>query len=144
MGGVSRTVSHQFNREGRNSGDTISNYPTHPCCRYDLRGLRTKARFDSLAGEGVTTQYDGFGRSTSSTLAMAGTSRAIGHFYDGDGNRVRVTHPDTGFFTYGSAGRPGRPPGGGGQRPFFCRCLSRSRTMLLSPSGIRPRRRATS
>ena len=45
--------------------------------------------------------------------------------------------------------RPGRPlrpdpdrrPG---QRPFFCRCLSRSRTMLPSPSGIRPRRRATS
>jgi hypothetical protein len=29
-------------------------------------------------------------------------------------------------------------------RPFFCRCLSRSRTMLVSPSGIRPRRRATS
>jgi hypothetical protein len=29
-------------------------------------------------------------------------------------------------------------------RPFFCLCLSRSRTMLPSPSGIRPMRRATS
>ena len=32
---------------------------------YDLRGLQTKARFDSLGGEGVTTAYDGFGRVTS-------------------------------------------------------------------------------
>ena len=31
---------------------------------YDLRGLQTKARFDSLVGEGVTTAYDGFGRVT--------------------------------------------------------------------------------
>ncbi len=67
---------------------------------YDLRGLQTKARFDSLAGEGVTTAYDGFGRVTSSTLAMAGTSRAIGHLYDRDGNRVRITHPDGSFFPY--------------------------------------------
>jgi len=67
---------------------------------YDLRGLQTKARFDSLAGEGVTTQYDGFGRSTSSTLAMAGTSRAIGHLYDANGNRTRITHPDGGWLAY--------------------------------------------
>ncbi len=59
---------------------------------YDLRGLQTRARFDSLAGEGVTTAYDGFGRVTSSTLAMAGTSRTIGHLYDRDGNRIR-DHP---------------------------------------------------
>jgi hypothetical protein len=31
-----------------------------------------------------------------------------------------------------------------GQRPFFCRCLSRSSTMLPSPSGSRPSLRATS
>ncbi|MEO7178778.1 MAG: hypothetical protein ABIW83_08030, partial [Allosphingosinicella sp.] len=67
---------------------------------YDLRGLQTKARFDGLAGEGVTTVYDGFGRVTSSTLAMAGTSRAIGHLYDADGNRTRITHPDLNFLDY--------------------------------------------
>ena len=67
---------------------------------YDLRGLQTKARFDSLAGEGVTTAYDGFGRVTRSTLAMAGTSRTIGHAYDPQGNRIRITHPDTSYFTY--------------------------------------------
>ena len=30
---------------------------------------------------------------------MAGASRTIGHLYDSDGNRVRITHPDS-FFTY--------------------------------------------
>ncbi|HEX8241753.1 MAG TPA: RHS repeat-associated core domain-containing protein [Allosphingosinicella sp.] len=67
---------------------------------YDNRGLQTRARFDSPAGEGVTTGYDGFGRVISSTLAMAGTSRTIGHLWDGDGNRIRITHPDGPFFTY--------------------------------------------
>jgi RHS repeat-associated protein len=67
---------------------------------YDLRGLQTRARFDHVDGEGVTTTYDGFGRVTSSTLAMAGASRTIGHLYDRDGNRIRITHPDTSFFTY--------------------------------------------
>jgi YD repeat-containing protein len=67
---------------------------------YDLRGLQTKARFDSLSGEGVTTAYDGFGRVTSSTLAMAGTSRTIGHLYDAGGNRTRITHPDGAWMAY--------------------------------------------
>ena len=67
---------------------------------YDLRGLQTRARFDSLAGEGVTTAYDGLGRVTGSTLAMAGTSRAIGHAYDGEGNRTAITHPDGSVFPY--------------------------------------------
>ncbi|HEX8241751.1 MAG TPA: RHS repeat-associated core domain-containing protein [Allosphingosinicella sp.] len=67
---------------------------------YDNRGLQTRARFDSPAGEGVTTGYDGFGRVISSTLAMAGTSGTIGHLWDGDGNRSRITHPDGPFFTY--------------------------------------------
>jgi uncharacterized protein RhaS with RHS repeats len=46
--------------------------------------------------------------------------------------------------------RPARAAGrgverrGGVQRPFFCLCLSRSRTMLPSPSGNSPIRRATS
>jgi YD repeat-containing protein len=67
---------------------------------YDLRGLQTRARFDSLAGEGVTTAYDGFGLVTSSTLAMAGTSRTIGHLYDLDGNRTGIIHPDGSLFPY--------------------------------------------
>ncbi len=66
---------------------------------YDVRGLQLYARFDSATGDGVTNAYDGFGRLTSSTLAMGGTSRTLGHQYDADGNRTRITHPDGNAFT---------------------------------------------
>ncbi|HQV02221.1 RHS repeat-associated core domain-containing protein [Novosphingobium sp.] len=67
---------------------------------YDLRGLMTYARFDSVGGEGVTTSYDGFGRILSSTLAMDGASRTLTYQYDTGGNRTRVTFPDGNFATY--------------------------------------------
>jgi YD repeat-containing protein len=71
---------------------------------YDNRGLQTKARFDSPAGEGVTTAYDGFGRVTGSTLAMAGTTRTLSSLYDSGGNRTRLTHPDGAVFGFGYDG----------------------------------------
>jgi RHS repeat-associated protein len=77
--------------------------PTHTrdvYYEYDLRGLQTKARFDSLAGEGVTNTYDGFGRLLSSSSNMGGVARTVGNLYDANGNRVRITHPDGSFFTY--------------------------------------------
>ena len=49
---------------------------------YDLRGLQTKAMFGSLAGEGVTSVYDGFGRLVSSTSNMGGVARTVGNAYD--------------------------------------------------------------
>ncbi|HYG48876.1 MAG TPA: hypothetical protein VD846_13165, partial [Allosphingosinicella sp.] len=49
---------------------------------YDNRGLQTKARFDSLAGEGVTNAYDGFGRLVSSSSDMGGTARTVGNLHD--------------------------------------------------------------
>jgi RHS repeat-associated protein len=83
---------------------------------YDLRGLQTRARFDSLSGEGVTNTYDGFGLLTSSTSNMGGVARAVGNLYDLDGNRIRVVHPDTSFFTYevDGLGRPFRIRENGG------------------------------
>jgi RHS repeat-associated protein len=60
---------------------------------YDLRGLQTKARFDSLSGEGISNDYDGFGRLASTTTTMGGNSRTIAYQYDADGNRKRITHP---------------------------------------------------
>ncbi|WP_082209329.1 RHS repeat-associated core domain-containing protein [Novosphingobium sp. B-7] len=61
---------------------------------YDLRGLQIYAKFDSVSGEGVSTAYDGFGRITTSTLAMDGTSRALGFLYDADGDRIQISYPD--------------------------------------------------
>jgi len=67
---------------------------------YDLRGLQTYARFGSRGGQGVANGYDGFGRQTSTTTTMGGVSRTVGHQYDADGDRTRVTHPDTTYFVY--------------------------------------------
>jgi RHS repeat-associated protein len=67
---------------------------------YDLRGLQTKARFDSISGPGVDNAYDGFGRMTSSTNRMFTTPLTIGYQYDKNGNRTRVTHPDGKYFNY--------------------------------------------
>jgi RHS repeat-associated protein len=66
---------------------------------YDVRGLQLYARFDSAGGDGVTSTYDGFGRLTSSTTVMAGTSRALSYAYDADGNRTKITYPDSVYFT---------------------------------------------
>jgi RHS repeat-associated protein len=71
---------------------------------YDLRGLQTYARFDSATGDGVSTAYDGFGRVSSSTTAMDGTSRTVSYLYDADGNRTRMTFPDGNYVTYGYDG----------------------------------------
>jgi RHS repeat-associated protein len=74
---------------------------------YDVRDLQTRARFDSLEGEGVTTIYDGFSRPVSSTLAMAGTSRTLTYSWDAAGNRTGITHPDGKLFStlYDALGR---------------------------------------
>lgn len=60
---------------------------------YDLRGLQTTARFDSLSGEGVSTSYDGFGRLASSTSTMGGTTRTLTYQHDANGGRTRLTWP---------------------------------------------------
>jgi len=48
----------------------------------------------------VTNVYDGFGRLTSSTLAMGGFSRQLSSLYREDGARIRLTHPDQLAFTF--------------------------------------------
>jgi RHS repeat-associated protein len=71
---------------------------------YDLRGLRLDARFGALTGLGNTTQYDGFGRITSLTNNSDGTARTLTYQYDAEGNRLRITYPDTLSFSYGYDG----------------------------------------
>jgi RHS repeat-associated protein len=61
---------------------------------YDLRNLQTEADFDSLAGEGLTTGYDGFGRQTSNLSTMGGVTRTLSYLRDKNGNRTGLTFPD--------------------------------------------------
>ncbi|MDJ0759926.1 MAG: RHS repeat-associated core domain-containing protein [Woeseiaceae bacterium] len=67
---------------------------------YELRGQRVYARFASPWGQGVTNVYDGFGRQTSQSTNMGGTTRTISYLYDSNSNRTRVTHPDGKYFNY--------------------------------------------
>ncbi|MDP5279898.1 RHS repeat-associated core domain-containing protein [Sphingomonas sp. DG1-23] len=68
---------------------------------YDLRGLQTAARFDSLAGaDAVESVYDGFGRLRTSITRMGGVSRSLTYQFDANGNRTRITHPDGNAFDY--------------------------------------------
>lgn len=63
---------------------------------YDLWGRQTAARFDSSQGDDrVENAYDGFGRLTSTTTAMAGKTRMLTFGYDADGNRTCLGHPDS-------------------------------------------------
>ena len=75
---------------------------------YDSRGLQTFARFDSAAGEGLTTAYDGFGRITTGTITLNAVSRALAYQYDANGNRTRITFPDANYATtsYDGLNRP--------------------------------------
>ena len=61
---------------------------------YDLRGLHTEARFESISGEGIVNVYDGLGRLSSSTNGMGGTSRTLSYVYGLNGSRLEVTWPD--------------------------------------------------
>jgi RHS repeat-associated protein len=68
---------------------------------YDLRGQQLYARFDSATGsDTVDSAWDGFGRLTSQTVVMGGASRTVSYQYDADGNRARVTYPDSVYFSY--------------------------------------------
>jgi len=67
---------------------------------YDLRNLQLYARYTSAGGQGVNNSYDGFGRLSSQSIDLGGTTHAISHLYDRNGNRTRVTHPDGIAFNY--------------------------------------------
>jgi RHS repeat-associated protein len=66
---------------------------------YDLVGRQSSAAF-GVGGPGIASVYDKADRLTSSTNTMGGTSRQLAYQYDLNGNRTRITHPDTPYFTY--------------------------------------------
>ena len=65
---------------------------------YDLRNLQTSIRFDSASGDGTLSAYDGFGRMVSATDTLGSSSRTLTYQYDANGNRTRITHPDSNYW----------------------------------------------
>jgi RHS repeat-associated protein len=67
---------------------------------FDLQGHSLDARFGSLTGLGVHNDFDGFGRHNSTTSISASGSLQLSYLYDEDGNRTRVTYPDSNYVQY--------------------------------------------
>lgn len=67
---------------------------------YDLRSLQLYARFVSTSGQGITNAYDNAGRLTSSANNTGGTTRTLSYLYDANGNRTRLTFPDSNYVTF--------------------------------------------
>jgi RHS repeat-associated protein len=67
---------------------------------YDLRNLQLFARFGSSAGPGLTQTYEGFGHVLTASTNQSGAALTLSYQYDAEGNRIRVTHPDSSYFQY--------------------------------------------
>jgi RHS repeat-associated protein len=67
---------------------------------YDLRNLQLYAKYGSPTGNGITTQYNGFGNVSNSIINLDGMARKLSYIYDADGHRTRLTFPDNQYFTY--------------------------------------------
>src|SRR6185437_10638729 len=68
---------------------------------YDAEGHQLSATYDSTTGtEKITNSYTGFGELASSTSTSGGAALTLSYLYDANGNRTRLTFPDTNFFTY--------------------------------------------
>ncbi len=67
---------------------------------YDSFGRMTYARFDSTAGVGISTGYNGFSEVTSSTDTMPGAETSFTYQFDADGNRTSITYGNGQYVTY--------------------------------------------
>ncbi len=101
------TITYLYDDLNRMTRKTIPNRGNLPSVHernvyytYDVRGLQTGARFNSVTGQGILNSYDGFGRMLSETNTIDGYNLAITSQYDANGNRTRVTHNDGAYFTY--------------------------------------------
>lgn len=102
-----RTITYAYDALNRMTVKTVPDGSGLPASAtrdvyygYDLRGLQTFARFDSVSGEGVSNVYDALGRPTASTTTMGGTSRTLDYQYSLAGGRTRMTWPDSQYVTY--------------------------------------------
>lgn len=94
-----RTILFSYDALNRTASKTYPDGGARPVYyAYDLRGLQTMVRFDSLSGQGITNGYDGFGRLSATTAVMnlgaAEVIRNLSFLHDANGNRTRITYPD--------------------------------------------------
>ena len=67
---------------------------------YDNRDLQTYARFGSNTGQGITTEYDGFGNISKNTNNTLGKTRIIHKTYDKNSNISTLKYPDGKLFSF--------------------------------------------
>lgn len=93
-----RTISYQYDNNNRMIKKDLSGDSNDVNYGYDLRGLTLYSRF--VSGEGITNEFDGFGRLARVTNNMLGSSRTLRHRYDRNSNRTDLFHPDGQRFNY--------------------------------------------
>jgi RHS repeat-associated protein len=91
-------ISYSYDALNRVTAKTLPVAAQSVAYTYDLRGLQRTAMFSS--GLGISNSFDGAGRLVTSVNDTGGTSRQLSYEYDANGNRTKVTHPDTTFFVY--------------------------------------------
>ena len=95
------TISYQFDALNRMSLKTVPGSAGYSVYYgYDLQGLNSAIRFGSLGGNGTQNVFDGFGRLTSTTSISTLGSLQLSYQYDADGNRTRLTWPDSSYVDY--------------------------------------------
>ena len=133
-GGAAPIASFSYDAAGRRGGTAVSGAASS-------FGYDALSRLSSLGHDLAGTAFDqalGFGYNPASQIVTR-TSANDAFAWTAAANAAAAT-PST-----ASTSTP--PPPAPCRRqdlPFLARCLSRSRTMLASPSGSKPRRRATS
>src|ERR1044071_1952708 len=102
-----RSITNTYDANNRLTFKNLSDntYSDDITYDYDLRGLTLSSCFGTtdsctVSGGGETVGYDGFGNVTSRTSRMDGAIRVLAYQYDAEGNRTRITHPDSWFFKY--------------------------------------------
>ena len=66
---------------------------------YDLTGNQLTATY-STGGQGITNAYNGLGQLASSSNNLGGAALTLSYQYDADGNRIRLTYPDSVYIGY--------------------------------------------
>ncbi|MEP6787797.1 MAG: RHS repeat-associated core domain-containing protein [Acidobacteriota bacterium] len=94
-----QTIAYIYDNLNRNTLKDLPGTTADVSYGYDVEGHQLTANFVS-SGQGITNVYDGFGQLTSTSSNVGGTARALTYQYDSDGNRTRLTFPDTQYFTY--------------------------------------------